>query len=134
MTISQYTDRGFPVVYATGDYEREELHAAIASAAARLAERQSGGFLLDVSESLGVRRRSCGEIYATFQVIAAARRKFGSRVAVVAKTDLAFGLMRMGLSRAFEQGLDGQVFREYEDAMAWLAAAAEVRVQLGQTA
>jgi hypothetical protein len=133
MSVFLYTDRGFPVVCATGEYEREDLHAALERAFASLRGQPSTGFVLDLSESASVRRRSAAEILSTFQMIVSSRLRYGSRLAVVARSDVGFGLMRMGLGRTGEHGLDGQAFRSYDQALAWLGSAA-VQTPLGQTA
>ncbi|MDB4898208.1 MAG: hypothetical protein JWN53_16 [Gemmatimonadetes bacterium] len=133
MSVFEYVDRGFPVLFVMGEYQRNELHVTLERAFDRMRARPAPGFLIDVSESAAIRRRSAAEVCDTFRFIGSNRQLFGGRLALVATSDLGFGLMRMGLARAFEYGLDGQAFRDYDKAMAWLSAAAQVRAELGQT-
>jgi hypothetical protein len=49
-------------------------------------------------------------------------RAFGGRLAIVAASDLAYGLMRMGGVFAEHDGLAAEVFRDAVSAEEWLTA------------
>lgn len=59
--------------------------------------------------------------------IAEVVRKFvgGRRSAVVAQTDVAYGLARMYSALVEEAGIDTQAFRDMDEAMTWLQAPAQ---------
>jgi hypothetical protein len=134
MSVFQYTDRGFPIVVAMGEYEREELHAALERTFATLRDKPAAGMLIDARESVPIRRRTSAEIRSTAMTIASGQRHFSGRVAVVATTEATFGLIRMGVTRSLIDGLETQLFRDYERAMAWLATPVRMALDVDQSA
>jgi hypothetical protein len=134
MSVYQFMDRGFPVIAAMGEYEREEFHSVLERTLAALSDRPAPGLLIDLSRSIAVKRRTNAEVFSFGTMMLSHRARFESRLAIVAAPDVTFGLMRMGLARADEHGLDAQVFREYERALAWLEAAAPPLLEVDRSA
>jgi hypothetical protein len=133
MAVYHFTDRGYPVIAAIGEYEREEFLAVLERTLAELRGLPAAGMLIDVSQSIALPRRSNDDMYSFGMTMMSQRDLFANRLAIVATTDVTFGLMRMGLARASECGLESQVFRDYERALAWLCAA-RPPIEVGQSA
>jgi hypothetical protein len=53
--------------------------------------------------------------------LASRAERYAQRLGMVAVTDLAYGMMRMGSAVAESQGIAARVFRDRASAMAWLA-------------
>ncbi len=114
-------DGGAAVVAPVGEYEVRELCDAIDAVLVRAPAEGANGFLLDLSASSALPRRSTRDIRIVAGCLAQARGRFGSRLGMVAPTDLAFGMMRQGSVFIETQGVEAEVFRDYGSAMAWLA-------------
>jgi hypothetical protein len=134
MSVYHFMDRGFPVIAAIGEYERGEFLAVLERTLAALHDLPSQGLLIDVSQSVAIRRRSNDDMYSFGMTMMSQRDLFANRLAIIATTEVTFGLVRMGLARATECGLESQVFRDYERALAWLAAATRPAGEVGRIA
>jgi hypothetical protein len=118
-TVPRYwREQGCTVVVFEGTYSSE---AALASIDAALRDGEPAvGLLLDLTDSLSFRERSADGLRRVVQFLAARRDRFSSRLATVGSTDLAFGLLRMGMVFAADQGLENEAFRSRDEALAWL--------------
>lgn len=121
MPVYTQMEDGILRVVVDGDYTSSELRRK-GSEAARTAVETLGGpvfVLLDFSGAAGLRNKRATELRETAAFFAS--QPSLARVAVVAVSDLAFGLMRMGATFGAEEGLQVQAFRDREMALAWLA-------------
>jgi hypothetical protein len=83
--------------------------------------------LLDVSGSTSLATRPAAEIKMVAEFLGPYAERIGGRVAVVAPTDVAFGLSRMGAVHSEGVGIAARVFRDRDEALAWLKEASVPR-------
>jgi hypothetical protein len=114
-----WREQGCAVVVFEGTYLPEAALEAI-EAALDESDEPVTGLLLDLSESASFRGRSTDGLRKVVQFLATRRDRFSSRLATVGESDLAFGLLRMGMVFASDQGITNEAFRVREDALAWL--------------
>ena len=79
--------------------------------------------LIDVSQSTSLPTRTPAEIRDMAGFLAQHADSIGGRCAVVASTDVHFGLIRMGSAHSQDSGLETHVFRSVPEALKWLGAA-----------
>ena len=104
----------------TGDYETTDVRNALLAALDDPASSDAIGLLFDVRDSRSIARRTTAEVRAMGQFIADNAHRFGRRLALLADTDAAFGLMRLGSVGVEQQGVDSRVFRNEAEASRWL--------------
>jgi hypothetical protein len=109
------------VVTLNGSYETGEVRNAILAAIADRRAAGATGLLFDVRKSTSIAGRTATEVRAMADFIAANAERFGRRIALVAESDAAFGLMRLGSVTVEQKGVDARVFRDIADAEGWLA-------------
>lgn len=102
-----------------GVYAPDDAFEAI-DAALDLSESVAKGLLLDLTASRSFRDRSAAGLRRVAEFLASRRERFSSRLATVGASDLAFGLLRMGMVFTSDQGIETEVFRTHEEALAWL--------------
>ena len=103
-----------------GDYEPADIRIAIATA---LGERRApflDGMLFDVSDSAVLAKRTPLEIRSMAAVLAHNRKEYGNRLALVAGSDHAYGMMRLGCADVEAAGVASRCFRVAGDALEWL--------------
>ena len=120
MAIQHRREGNIAVVAAAGRYTAAELRDVIDAALASFGDDGSAGLLLDLSESESVGERTAEDLRAMALFFASRGHRFSSRLAMVAVTDIAYGLMRMGAVTAESQGIAAHVFRDYGSARRWL--------------
>ena len=121
MAIQHRQEGSIAVVAAAGRYTAAELRDAIDAALAAFGAETAAGLLLDLSASESVSERTTEDLRAMALFFASRAGRFSSRLAMVAVTDVAYGLMRMGAVTAESQGVAAHVFRDYGSARRWLA-------------
>ena len=109
------------VVSLNGAYETSEVRDAILTAIADPRAAGATGLLFDVRKSASIASRTATEVRAMADFIAANAERFGRRIALVAESDAAFGLMRLGSVTVEQKGVAARVFRDIADAEGWLA-------------
>jgi hypothetical protein len=109
------------VVEASGRYDVAELRAAIDAAIAPFGAKGADGLLFDLTHSDALGDRPTDEVRAMAYFIASKSAGFAARLAMVTGSDVAYGLMRLGAVVAESQGVAARVFRDFTDALAWLA-------------
>ena len=117
-------DRGCAVVVLEGQYTLQEARTAFGQSLAPFRDAPARGLVVDVSASAMLEGRSSADLFHSIQLIAAQREAFGGRLVAVARSSLAFGLVRMAGFRAEDLGLEAQVCRDYESAVAWVLSGA----------
>src|SRR5262245_12144274 len=76
--------------------------------------------LLDVRQSQTLETQSVPEIRRVAEYLGPYAARIGGRAAVVAASDVHFGLSRLGSVYSESVGVEVQVFRDLESAVTWL--------------
>ena len=79
--------------------------------------------LLDVRQSETLASAAVADIRRVAESVGPFAARVGGRVAVVASSDVHFGLSRMGSVYSEGVGVEAKVFRDVESAVAWLTTA-----------
>ncbi|NUO64254.1 MAG: hypothetical protein HOQ30_13350 [Gemmatimonadaceae bacterium] len=106
---------------AIGAYPLAELEATLHAALALPDRPRLRGALFDVRESAVVGTRTTPQVRATAEVVASVAHQFDARVALLATSDLAYGVMRMLAAWADSTMLDVAVFRDEVEARSWVS-------------
>ena len=104
-------------------FEGRSAMAEIAQTFTRaLAELPPGGsfrLLMDLTKSVSLAQRTSSDIEGLSRFINSSGHGF-DRSALVANRDLYYGLMRVAAAIGEAEGFEVQVFRDKNDALAWL--------------
>ena len=122
MTVRARREGAMAIVVAEGRYDVSELRAAFEAALAPFTVAAADGLLLDVSGSQVLGERSAQDVRLMGHFVASRADRFSHRFAIVASSDLGFGLMRLGSVVTESQGVTTHVFRDHASALAWLGA------------
>ena len=120
MPVTYELDDCTVILRMAGIYETSEIHHALDAALADPACPEVVGMLFDVRESQSLTGRTADEVRAMARFLGSRAERFGRRMAIVADSDAAFGLMRLGSVGVEQHGVNAGVFRCAEDASAWL--------------
>ena len=120
MAIEHRREGDVAVVTARGRYSMAELRDGIDEALDAFGDEVSAGLLLDLTGSESLGERTADDLRAMAIFLASRGNRFSSRLAMVAVTDVAYGLLRMGAVTAESQGIAAHVFRDYGSARRWL--------------
>jgi hypothetical protein len=77
-------------------------------------------FLLDVRQSHSLETQPVPEIRRVAEYLGPFAARIGGRAAVVASSDVHFGLSRLGSVYSESVGVEVQVFRDLDSAVTWL--------------
>ncbi len=77
-------------------------------------------FLIDVTRSESLADRSVDDLRRVAEYFASRSGRFGRRCAILAESAVHFGLMRMVVVFAEIKNAEARVFKDEEEAMAWL--------------
>jgi hypothetical protein len=113
-------ERGIAIVEASGVYGVGELRAAFEAALDPADGVAVRGLLLDVSASQSLTGRTSQEVRTMAYFVSSLGDRFARRFALIAPSDLAFGLMRLGSIVTQAEGIETHVFRDRDAAMDWL--------------
>lgn len=120
MAVEYSFRKGVLTVAAIGIYEpRDVVHAFLAALNDPACPRPVA-LMYDVSRSESLATRSTEEIRKMAEFIASHADRIGGRVAVVAPSDVHFGLSRIGAARSEGIGVDAGVFRTTAEGLEWL--------------
>jgi hypothetical protein len=120
MSVQRGRDGAIAIVTASGQYEMSELRDGVDSALAAFGSDGASGLLVDLSDSQVMPDRSSQDLQTMAYFLVSRAQQFARRLAMVASTDLAFGMMRMGTVVVESQGVAARVFRDRAAAMTWL--------------
>ena len=120
MAVEHSFREGVLTIAAAGVYEPRDLIHAFLAAMNDPACPRPVAMIFDVSRSESLATRSTVEIRKMAEFLAPYAARISGRVAVVAPTDLHFGLSRIGAVRSESLGVDAQVFRATAEALKWL--------------
>jgi hypothetical protein len=107
-------------VEMVGSYSLEEAISQLITAVTDPRCPTPVKLVLDVSRSDTLATRPTEDIKRVAELAGPYRDRIGRRVAVVAEKDVHFGLSRLGSVYSQDVGVDAQVFRTQEEALAWL--------------
>lgn len=107
-----------------GQYEPDDVIAAFMNAINDPACPNPAALLLDVRKSETLASAAVADIRRVAEYLGPFAARVGGRVAVVAASDVHFGLSRLGSVYSQGVGVEAQVFRDLESAVAWLQAGA----------
>ena len=120
MPVSYSLQSGVLTLVASGKYAPEDIPHQFLAGLADPACPSPVGLLLDVSRSEVLAGRHPDQIRTVAEFLKPYADRIGRRCAVVVSRDAQFGLSRMGSVYAERVGVDAQVFRAMDDALAWL--------------
>jgi hypothetical protein len=120
VAIEHRREGNVAVVTARGRYSMAELRTSIDEALDAFGDEVSAGLLFDLTGSESLGDRTAEDLRAMAIFLASRGPRFSSRLAMVAVTDVAYGLMRMGAVTAESQGIAAHVFRDHGSARRWL--------------
>jgi hypothetical protein len=122
MPVSYDFDGRVTIVRMTGLYLTADVRAALIAAFADPRGANAAGLLFDIRGSRSIVQRTADEVRAMAQFIASHGDHFGRRLALLADSGAAFGLMRLGAVAVEQHGIEAAVFRHESDAEEWLGA------------
>ena len=108
-----------------GTYTHPDIGRAFLAAIADPACPREVRLLVDVRRSEVLAERSADQIRAVSEFLGPHADRIGRRCAVVAVSDVHYGLTRMGAVFCEGAGVTTRVFREAADALAWLGSPAD---------
>ena len=122
MPVTYAFDGRIVVLRLSGEYSTGDLRTAIDQSLTDRGRPELTGMLFDLSESTAIEERDAADVEGMARFLANRGPRFGRRLAMVAPTDLSYGLMRMGGVTAQAQGVEAAVFRDVASARVWLDA------------
>ena len=108
-----------------GTYEPEDILREFQTALAEVPATENVALLVDTTKSEVLGNRTPGQIRLVAQALAPYAERIGGRCAVVATEDIHFGLSRMGSVYTESVGVETEVFRTEDEALAWLGVRAD---------
>jgi hypothetical protein len=115
------------IIEATGAYEPQDIIRAFLDGLRDPSCPQPVGLLLDVTHSKSLATRPAAEIRGVAEFLGPYAERIGGRCAVVAPSDVAFGLSQMGAAYSRGVGVEARAFRSRDEALQWLAVPVEPR-------
>jgi hypothetical protein len=108
-----------------GTYEPEDILRQFEAALAEAPTQDKVALLVDTTKSEVLGTRTPGQIRLVAQALAPYAERIGGRCAIVATEDIHFGLSRMGSVYSESVGVETEVFRTEDEALAWLGVRAD---------
>lgn len=127
MPLHFWHERGCALVSFEGEYDADEALRTIDRALA--VHPPAAGLLLDLTDSVSFRKRSSEDLRYIATFLSDRRQLFGSCLAAVGRSDLSYGLLRMGTVFTADHGIVAEAFRTREKALDWLRAPADQRAE-----
>ncbi len=110
-----------------GEYEPKDIIRQFLAGLGDPGCPEKVALLVDATRSTSLEKRAPEEIGRVAEFLGAYVERIGGRCAVVASSDVHFGMSRMGSVFSAGVGVDAQVFRDPDAALAWLGVGSEVR-------
>ncbi|HKQ59521.1 MAG TPA: hypothetical protein VJY35_16785 [Candidatus Eisenbacteria bacterium] len=120
MAVQYQIREGVLTMMLEGTYESRDVIRTFLDAIADPACPRPVALLMDVSRSTSLASRPAAEIKMVAEFLGPYAEHIGGRVAVLAPSNVAFGLSRMGAVHSEGVGVAAQVFRDREEAVKWL--------------
>jgi hypothetical protein len=125
MPVTYAWDRALLRMNFLGTYEPEDILREFVTALAEVPGTEKVALLVDTTKSDVLGSRTPGQIRLVAQALAPYAERIGGRCAVVATEDIHFGLSRMGSVYSESVGVETEVFRTEDEALAWLGVRAD---------
>lgn len=125
MGVTYSISGGVLTIALAGTYEPDEVITRFREALDDPACPTPVGLLIDTTLSESLATRPPEDIARVSQYLAPFAARVRGRCAVVAPTDVLYGLSRMAGTYAEMTGIDAQVFRDAESALEWLRGGEE---------
>lgn len=122
MSVHYTLEQGVLTIVAEDVYEPQEIVRAFLDGLADPACPPRIGLLLDVSHSKSLATRPAEDIRRVAEFLGGYSDRIRGRAAVVAPTNVLFGLSQIGAVSGLAVGIDTRVFRDPSTARAWLAS------------
>lgn len=110
-------------IECVGEYEPQEIIDAFRQAMDAKESPEQVALLLDVTRSESLKRRKPDEIRYVAEYLRPYAARIGGRCAVVVNATLEYGFSRMGSAYTEGVGVESEIFRDTESALAWLTTA-----------
>ena len=123
MGVEYRMQGGVLMMSFSGQYTPEDVTEGFLAALKDPACPTPVPLLVDVSGSDSLATRPAAEIKRVAKFLGPYTDRIGGRCAVVAPADVQFGLSQMGSVHTEQVGVTSRVFRNREDALAWLKGA-----------
>jgi len=108
-----------------GTYEPDDIIRQLEEALAEAPPSEKIALLVDTTRSEVLGTRSPSQIRHVAQALAPYAERIGGRCALVATEDIHFGMSRMGSVYSESVGVETEVFRTEDEALAWLGVRAD---------
>jgi hypothetical protein len=120
MPVTYGFDDTIVVMRAEGAYTLADLKAATLGALDDSARPEGSVLMFDVRASEALAERTADEVRDMAEFLQRHGDRFARRLAIVAGSDLGYGLMRLGAAHTEQGGITSEVFRDYDAAKRWL--------------
>src|SRR5262245_37992889 len=127
MGVEYQIQDGVLMMSFTGTYAPEDVSDRFLAALRDPACPKPVALLVDVSRSEALADRPAAEIKRIAEFLGPYADRIGGRCAVVAPSDVHFGLSQMGSVHTERVGVTSRVFRARDPALAWLKGAPAAR-------
>ena len=108
-----------------GTYEPDDIIRQLEEALTEAPPLEKIALLVDTTRSEVLGTRSPSQIRHVAQALAPYAQRIGGRCALVATEDIHFGMSRMGSVYSESVGVETEVFRTEDEALAWLGVRAD---------
>jgi len=131
MPVSHSLRQNLLKIDLIGTYEPEDIVREFVAAMRDPACPIPVALVLDVTRSESLATRPTPDIRRIAEFLKDYKDRINGRCAVVAESDIHFGLSRLGSAYGEGVGVEAQVFRDLAGALAWLGVDREARRQGG---
>lgn len=121
MPVRSVLEGDLLTIELTGTYVPPDILRTFAAALDDPACPPRVAVLIDVTRSESLATRPAEDIRAVARHLGTFAERIGGRCAVVATSEVHFGLSQMGATHSAAVGVEARVFRDRESARAWLA-------------
>ena len=123
MPVFSKLTEGTLVITVDGDYTSNEVRRVGAAGLEDPERPVPGPVLVDMSGAAGMRHKSAEQVGDSARFFAEYSDSI-TRVAIIAPSDLVFGMMNQAGARAQAPGLETRPFRDRNEALSWLTGMA----------
>lgn len=121
MAVRYSIQDGLLKLEPVGTYEAREIPARFLEALADPACPRPVALLVDVTRSDSLATAPASQIRMVSEFLGPHADRIGGRCALVASSDVHFGLCQMGAVHCEDVGVTARVFRTTDEALAWLS-------------
>ena len=120
MRLPYSFEGGIALVQLAGTYTTQDLRETVMTLLEDPACPEKPLMLMDLRVSEVIQNRSGSDLQEVARSLAVIGPRLGRRFAMVAGSEAAFGLLRLGAVYAAQSGIEPAVFRDLASARAWL--------------